>query len=191
MTPFPFVLGLGATAFVAGCNAYVLWVSRGRRYASPNDVPRRTWGLVLGCAPCSSGGRPNRYFVSRLDAAAALYRAGKVQRFVLSGGANEVQPMRRGLQERQVPADCLTEDVRGLRTWTSMRRVQSLTHARDIVIVTQAFHIPRAVFLAVRAGLDPLAFVAEAPPKYSRVQLRLQAREVLARSRAVLDVWFR
>lgn len=181
-------------ALVAGTNAHVLWVSRGRRHATVANVPPRAVGLVLGCAPRSSTGGANCYFVARVQAAAALYNAGKIDWLLVSGGLGEGREseaiaMRNGLVSLGVPHSRVWCDDQGARTWASLKRARTEHDIRSVVIVSQAFHTPRAVYLALSLNIDAHALNAEAPGPLSGVQLRLELREVVARSRALFDVW--
>ena len=78
-------------ALLAGANYQVEAEARGRVYADLNAVPARRAALVLGTSPTTAG-RPNLYYTARLEAAAALYRAGKVQDFILSGDNSTPSP---------------------------------------------------------------------------------------------------
>lgn len=190
----PLLAFVSTTALAAGANAYILWVSRGRRHATVAGVPPRALGLVLGCAPRSSTGDANCYFAARIRAAAALYHAGKIERLLVSGGPGEgpeteVVAMRDGLVSLGVPHSLVWCDDQGTRTWASLKRARAEYDARSLVIVSQAFHTPRSVYLALSLDIDAHAFNAEAPGPLSSVQLRLQLRETIARTRALFDVW--
>ena len=179
---------------VGGANAHVLWVSRRRRHTTVADVPKRTVALVLGCAPRSSSGHPNRYFVARVRAAAEPYHAGKVEQLLLSGGVtpsggSEVAAMQEALADLGVPTSSIRCDQRGERTWASIKRAETESRVNSLLVVSQAFHTSRAVYLALSNGMDAHAFNAQDPGALSITQWRLQARETLARARAVLDVW--
>src|SRR5690606_16244273 len=98
-------------------NWYVETSTRGRLFDDLADVPYRHVGLVLGCAPLVADGRPNLYFTGRMDAAADLYKAGKVTRLLVSGDNgsryyDEPKAMRAALRARGVPDDAiLTDDL--------------------------------------------------------------------------------
>ena len=142
--------------------------------AAPDDLPAIDTGLVLGAAPIGPEGGPNRYFEYRLDAAAALWRAGKVKSLLVSGnregaGYDEPAAMREGLIKRGVPAGAIREDFAGVRTYDSVRRARGVFGQTRLVIVSQRFHLARAIFLARQTGVeawgleardvDPAAFV--------------------------------
>src|SRR5690606_28886490 len=120
MMGLPLFVVVSTMAVVAGTNLYVLWMSRGRRHATVASVPPRAVGLVLGCAPRSSSGGANRYFVARVQAAEALYHAGKFDRLLVSGGPGEgpdteAIAMRDGLVSLGVPHSSVWCDNQGNR----------------------------------------------------------------------------
>lgn len=185
---------IGAT--VIGSNAYVHWATRGHVFCEVNTVPKVDTAIVLGCAPLLRDGRPNFYFEARLDAAARLYAAGRVARIVVSGGplrrgaranGSECDAMLEGLVARGVPREHISLDVSGTRTQRSAERARDAFGLHAVVFVSQAFHAPRAVFLARRLGLEAVAYIASSPALSSRKHLRVLLREAFSRTRAVLE----
>src|SRR5579871_6317361 len=131
----------------------------------PAEVPEMDVALVLGAAPIGPEGGPNRYFEYRLDAAAALWKAGKVKYLLVSGDNStpdydEPSAMRAGLIKRGVPADAIYRDFAGLRTWDSVVRAQSIFGQKRLIIVSQRFHLSRALFLARETGIEACGFEA-------------------------------
>ena len=141
--------------------------------------------LVLGTAPIGPEGGPNVYFVRRLDAAAALWKAGNVKYLIVSGSGDEPAAMRAGLVERGVPAAAIYRDPAGHRTWDSVLR------ARDVYgqkcIVSQRFHLSRALFLARHAGMEAWGF--EARDVESPYSVFTELRRFPSALRAYIDVW--
>lgn len=76
------VLGI---AVVIGCQMAVLRAAKGRMYPDVNQIPHREIGLLLGTNPLGRSGRPNQFFLRRIDATVDLYEAGKVDRIIISG----------------------------------------------------------------------------------------------------------
>jgi SanA protein len=131
------------------------------RYGSIESVPARPVALVLGAAVAGKN-QPSRALSERLAVALELYRAGKVTRLLVSGrseasGYNEAAGMRRWLLERGVPAADIISDEQGTRTITSVRRAVSALGLRSAIIVSTDYHLPRALYLAGRAGMDAVA----------------------------------
>lgn len=165
--------------------------ARGRLFARPEDLPARQVGLVLGTSDVLASGRPNRYYLYRIDAAEAAYRAGKVQVLLLSGegrsdGYDEPGAMYRDLTARGVPGERLLLDRSGLRTLDSVARADEVFGLREFTVISQPFHNQRAMFLARARGLNVVGLNAR--DVTGRSGLKVQRREVLARVRAVLDV---
>lgn len=174
------------------------WVARGRIHSRIEDVPPVETILVLGCAPRLKTGARNFYFDARMSAAVALFSARAIRLIVVSGGPCKGQPnqmgsttephaMREALLSAGVPAEKIHMDLQGLRTLLSMQRFEEQFGASAVVVVSQAFHTPRAVYLGRALGLDVHAFNAAAPPATTLPHLRVLARECLARTRAVWD----
>jgi SanA protein len=144
---------------------------------------------LLGTGKLIDKGRVNRHFVQRIDAAAALYRAGKVKRLILSGdkGYDEPMEMKRALLQRGVPESALVLDNFGSRTLDSVVRARDVFKCSRLTIISERFHDFRALFLSRYFGIDAVAF---APDDLSvRWMVRPTAREYLARVKAVLDLY--
>ena len=174
------LVGLGTVLL----NAWMIEAESGRVFERLADVPARPAGVVLGTEPGTVE------MADRLDAAAQLYQAGKVQRLIVSGGSeppsyNEARDMRAGLIKRGVPDAAIVQDPMGYRTLDSMARAREVFGQSGVVVVSQGFHLPRAVFLGRNWGLDAVGFAAADPDGFIS---RNHAREWLARVLAVLDV---
>lgn len=143
--------------------------------------------LVLGTAPIGPEGGPNVYFVHRLDAAAALWKAGKVKYFIVSGSPDEPAAMRAGLVERGVPAAAIYLDHAGYRTWDSVQRARGVYGQTRLAIVSQRFHLSRALFLARHAGIEAWGF--EARDVDSPYSIFTELRRFPSALRAYYDVW--
>ncbi|MCB0767657.1 MAG: YdcF family protein [Flavobacteriales bacterium] len=138
----------------------------GRSFDSTEEVPHHPVALVLGTAAGSASGRPNAYFVNRVQAAAALYHAGKVDHLLLSGdngiqGYNEPMDMRRSLMDLGVDSNRITLDFAGFDTYDSVVRAKRIFGQERLVIVSQRFHNERALYIARASGIDAIGFNAE------------------------------
>jgi SanA protein len=175
---------------VASANALVLFDSRGEAHASVADLPHAEAALVLG-AQVKPDGRPSAMLADRIAAAAELYQAGKVDKLLLSGdhgrwAYDEVGTMRRELLALGIPARDLFTDHAGFDTWDSAQRAERVFGVESVIVVTQRFHMARALYAAHRAGLRADGYTADRRP-YGAVMGRLQLREVLARVKVVAD----
>jgi SanA protein len=190
---------LGSTAAAAAAllsvNAWVLFFGSRGIIAEAKNLPKQATGLVLGTSPRSAGGgAPNPFFEGRMDTTARLFQAGILERVLVSGdnrvpNYNEPAAMRDALLQRGVPSSAISMDSAGIRTLDSIVRAQKTFHLENnLVIVTDDFHLPRAMFLAAETGLQALGFASEHVPW--RRSYRTRIREWFSRGRACLDIYF-
>ena len=193
----PFVAGFAGvvviTLAVVGCVLLIHRTGEARVYDDPTQLPINDVGLVLGTSKESGGpGRPNPHFYNRIEAAAALYRAGRVKVLLVSGdngtrGYDEPADMRTALLERGVPAKAITLDDAGFRTLDSVVRAKEVFGQRRLTIITDRFHAYRALFLARHYGIDAVAFPsAEVEVRWS---MKARTREWFADTKACLDLY--
>jgi SanA protein len=185
---------LAIDIFVAGVFASNLAVdsaAKGKTYSSIELIPPRQIGLVLGCPKRVSDGRMNLFFVARVDAAAELYRQGKVNYLVASGdnrtpGDDEPADIKQALIDRGVPAEKIYMDYAGFSTLDSIVRARDVFGQIAITVVSQEFQNQRAIFIANHSRLDAIGFNAQEVFSGKTV-----VREALARAKAVLGVYCR
>ncbi len=175
---------------VAVANAVVLLQARGETARDVAALPHAQAALVLG-AQVKPDGTPSDMLEDRIVTAEELYRAGKVDKLLLSGdhgrlAYDEVGTMRRELLADGIPGRDLFTDHAGFDTWDSAQRARRVFDVDSAIVVTQRFHLPRALFAARRAGLRVTGFAADRRD-YGRVMGRLQLREALARVKVVAD----
>jgi SanA protein len=170
----------------------VVWLGgRGPVTSDPAKVPKAQAALVLG-AQVKANGQPSAMLADRVRAAEQLYRAGRVQKLLLSGDNSrpdydEVGTMRRMLLADGVPARDIFTDHAGFDTWDSAQRAKRVFGVDTAVVVTQRFHMARALFDARRAGLKVTGFAADRRD-YGSVLRKLEVREAAARMKALADV---
>jgi len=141
--------------------------------------------VVLG-ARVYADGRLSDALADRLEAALRLYRAGRAPTVLVSGADDEPGAMRRWLEARGVPPTAIVEDPGGVDTYSTMARARGAYGATSAIVVTQAFHLPRALYLGARKGLTCEGVVADAR-RYQKAGY-YQVREVFSRVRAFVDV---
>ncbi|UYN97202.1 MAG: YdcF family protein [Enhydrobacter sp.] len=163
------LLALGG---IASCAALLAWFAErsllreadARSTADLAQVAPVEVALVLGTAPIGPEGGPNRYLVYRLDAAAALWHAGKVRFLLVSGNRegsyDEPTAMRVGLIARGVPAAAIYRDFAGYRTRDSILRARDVFGLGEFIVVSQRFHVGRALFIARHEGIGASGFDA-------------------------------
>jgi SanA protein len=186
-------LGAAVAAFALAANAYVM---RGRRGAWSHDVaslPHADAAIVLGAMVRQDGGM-SHMLADRVERAGELWRAGKVDRVIASGGLmrwghDEADVMRRALLDAGVPADAIVTDNGGANTRATMVRAGSVFEVREAIVITQEFHMPRALFLASAAGIEATGLTADLHD-WGVQGVRSEAREMLARVKALVAAVF-
>lgn len=181
-------IGVGGLAF---CDWHVAGASGGLVYSDVASTPRREVALVLGAAKYVQDGRVNAFYWARIKAAAELFKAGKVRGIVVSGDNGRVDydeptQMKADLVALGVPAEFVTCDYAGFRTLDSVHRLERVFQQSDYIVVSQEFHVRRALYIAGDRGHNAVGLAVWTPGGYSGAKVRL--REVLARAKAVLDV---
>lgn len=186
------VLGiLAGIGFLVYTNREVERVGEEYVYTDLEDVPRRDVAVVLGTSRFISTGRENSYFVYRIDAAEDLYTSGKISKILVSGdnadvSYNEPLAMQEALIERGIPEEDIVLDYAGFRTLDSVVRAQEVFQQSDFIVVSQPFHVERAVYIARTYDIPAVGYAAE--DVAVAASLRIQLREFLARGQAWVDV---
>ena len=185
-------LGVVCGLLAVGVPNLIVWLS-GRTPVTSDaaDVPHAQAALVLG-AQVKPDGTPSDMLEDRIAAAAELYKAGRVNKLLLSGDHSrldydEVGTMRRLLLAQGIPAQDIFTDHAGFDTWDSAQRAKRVFDVSSAVVVTQRFHMARALYDARRAGLKVTGFAADRRD-YGRVMRRLEVREAAARVKTLADV---
>jgi SanA protein len=183
------LLVLLATGLAAGLGVWAVSFYVEKRYESriiPRDrAPQTPVALVYG-AGLAPGGVPSPVLAQRLDAAIALYHEGKVGALLLSGDNSdrfhdETRAMVRYVLDRGVPRSAVEEDDAGLSTYDSSVRARTVFGVREAVLVTQRFHLARALYIANSVGIDAWGVAAdEGRPGTRRYVLRETLSRVLA-----------
>jgi SanA protein len=157
-----------------------------------DQIPQHEVALVLGTGKTTPRGNPNLHFNQRIQAAAALYHAGKVRHLLVSGdnhiaSYDEPSDMRYALVAAGVPTNAITCDYAGFRTLDSVVRAKTVFGLQEFTIVTEQFHCPRALWIARRHGFEAVAFAA--PDLSARWSAQVKVRESLARVWCALDLY--
>jgi len=177
---------LGVAGLAAGSIAlsrWLKWNTRERCVRSLEDVPIRSRIVVLGCRPRLRSGRTNPYLIGRVASAAAAYHHTPGRRILCTGLFDEAAAMAAALDAASVPRTEIDLDEASGRTIESIEFVAARHKDESILLVTQPFHMPRALFLARWQGLEAWGLIASGPSP----GLRSRVRERLAEFRAVFD----
>jgi len=173
-------------------NNYISEQSKENIYNNIDAVPKKKALLVLGTAKYVATGRKNYFYTYRIEATVALYKAGKVQAILVSGDNatkyyDEPTTMKKDLIKAGIPSKYITLDYAGFRTLDSIIRAKAIFGLSDYIIVSQKFHLERAIYIAQSKGHKVIGFrakdFANTPADY-----RMRFREHLARAKAFLDI---
>ena len=182
------VLGVAALTLLV-VNVVVL--RGGRAAPRPGDEERAPdCALVLG-ARVYEDGTPSPVLRDRLDEGITLYQEKRVSRILVSGDHagptyDEPNAMRTYLESNGIPREVIFMDHAGLDTYSSMWRAKHVFGASRVVVVTQQFHLPRAVWLARSVGLKAEGRAADRR-SYRGIAWQ-ELREVGSRTKAFFDV---
>lgn len=171
-------------------NQIIISNAKGQVYNSSTEIPKNKVGIVLGTPKFVSNGLINLYYQYRLEGAAQLFKAKKVD-FILASGDNltsnnELFVFKEDLIKLGIPADKIFLDYAGFRTLDSMVRAKEIFGQESITIISQKFHNERAIYLAEKFDIKAIGFNAkDVSSDYGRYH---SLREYLARSKAVLDI---
>lgn len=190
---WPGIAALAAAVLVVvfGCEWWIARQAEGRCYDDVKATPDAPVAVVLGTSPRMPDGRANLFFLPRMEAAAALFKAGKVKALIVSGdngtrGYDEPTEMKRMLVQMAVPEARVVCDYAGFRTLDSVVRAKEVFGQQRVIFVSQRFHNARAIYLAKAFGIEAIGLNAADVPVTLSVKTFL--REKLACVKAMLDV---
>ena len=163
------------------------------RLRTTADVPRTGVAVVFG-AGLLWNGEPSIFLANRLDAAAELYREGRVEVVLVTGDNSsdhydEPHAMRHYLTHRGVPDARIVSDYAGFDTWDSCVRAKKIFGVDRAILVSQGFHIRRAVALCQEAGID--SYGVGAADHHDAIWYYGATRELFAANKAALDAAFK
>lgn len=167
--------------------------AEGKLYDDVSQMPKKKVALVLGTSPIGRDGNTNVFFKYRIEAAAELYKAGKVKYLLLSGDNhrndyNEPVEMQKALRAKGIPASALILDYAGFRTLDSVVRALKVFGQDDIIIVSQKFHNERAIYLAEHYGIKAIGLNAKNAVGHRAKKVSF--REFFARTKVFVDFIF-
>jgi SanA protein len=173
-------------------NYWVIRSTNRQLYSEVAGIPANDVGLLLGASKTTRIGNPNLFFSYRIEAAAQLFKAGKIKHIIVSGDNHkkeydEATDMRDALIAKGVPDSCITLDYAGFRTMDSMVRCLKVFGQKNITVISQEFHNQRAVFIGNYYGMNAVAFNAKDVPNHFSTKTKV--REYFAKFKAVLDLY--
>lgn len=155
------------------------------------ELPQKHVGIVLG-AGVKPDGKPSDALMDRLLTGADLHRYGIVKYLLVTGDdgqyhSGEVSVMKRTLIDLGVPENVIYVDPHGYRTYESCKRAIDVFRVNEAIVVTQRFHLPRALFLCNELGLESIGISADRQT-YQR-QSYYEFREFFASVKAFIDIY--
>lgn len=153
------ILAIITLLIVILCGSYyvVVWNAIGQTFESVDSVPRNKAGLLLGTSPITPQGAHNFYFDNRITATEELYKSGKIDFIIASGGdytkaqkngCDEPQAIHDSLVARGVPTDRIILDYEGTRTLNSIVKAKEVYGLNSLTLISQKYHNERAIYLA-------------------------------------------
>ena len=179
------------------CNHIVVKNAKGKVFSETDSITPTKWGLLLGTTPQTRiGNRQNLFYKNRIDAAVQLYKAGKIEKILVSGaeksleGVNEVVCMRDSLVARGVDAGAIVLDGKGNRTLESVVRAVNVYGIHRFIVISQRFHNERAIYQAEHLDLDVNGITGfNADDVHTGTSFLIYLREYLARVKMFLDLF--
>lgn len=183
-------------AIITTCNLVVSNNASHRLFDDLGDVPHNKVGLLLATSPITPGGAHNFYFDNRIKAADELYKAGKIDIIIASGGdytqtqtigCDEPKAILDSLVARGIPADRIILDYEGTRTLNSIVKVKEVYGLDSLTLISQKYHNERAIFLADKYDIYAVGYNSE-PSPIRRNRIKNTFREYLARVKMFIDL---
>ncbi len=183
--------GLGAAVLVVGGLRLLTTLTYRAQIYTAAEAPAERVAVVFGAGLLRSG-QPTPVLYDRVATAAELYRLGKVEKLLLSGdnrflNYNEPGAMQKAALSLGVPESALVLDYAGRSTYDTCYRAKAIFGLTKAVLVTQAFHLPRALFICEALGLQTVGVVADRR-KYGPALAWWSLRETLATTNAWVEV---
>ena len=164
-----------------------------KRIFTVDSAPTEGAAIVFG-AGLTRGGYPTAVLRDRVETAAQLYFAGKVQKLLMSGdnrsdNYNEPGAMGDYALSLGVPSDAIVLDYAGLRTYDTCYRAKAIFGLKSALLVTQQFHMPRALFLCNELGVQAMGVEANNQHYFPLLLLVWNIREQVATAGAFVDLY--
>ncbi len=203
-SPLKWVRWLGALV-LGGCLVgalglgWTLWTLKGRyrdriyRHDDGRSIPSKPVAVVFGAGYWPNGVL-STILLERLDASVELYREGRVQKLLFSGDNsrmdyNEPAKMLEYALSQGVPREDIVLDYAGRRTYDTCYRARAIFGVSDVVLVTQRYHLPRALTTCKGLGLSAVGYAANRYEHRGTYLILYRLREVPALWKAWWDLY--
>jgi SanA protein len=176
---------------VIAANAYIVFSTRGEATSDISKLPHAQAAIVPG-AQVKPDGEMSLMLADRVERTVELWNAGKVDRILVSGDHgswryDEPDTMREALMRAGIPGRVIFTDHAGFNTYATMVRAKRIFEVQSATVVTQGFHIDRALYLAKSAGIPDVHGLTSDIHGYGQKQKESGFRELLARPKALFD----
>jgi SanA protein len=170
---------------------YVSISAKDKLFYSSESIPDKKAGLLLGTGKYVYGNH-NPFYEYRLNAAVELWRKNKISAILISGDNSrkdydEPSEMKEDLKKRGIPEEFINLDYAGFSTLDSVIRANKIFGMDDYIIISQAFHCERAVYIANNYGFRAIGYCANDVKTIHGIKIRI--REIFARSKAFIDLY--
>lgn len=178
------------------CHSIVVVNASGKTYDNVEAIPHNKVGLLLATSPITPEGAHNYNFDNRIKAADELYKAGKVDFIIASGGdytktqkngCDEPQAIHDSLVARGIPTQRIILDYDGTRTLSSIVKAKEVYGVDSLTLISQKYHNERAIYLAAKFGLYAIGYNAN-PSQIRHNRIKNKLREYLARVKMFDDI---
>ena len=176
---------------VIAANAYIVFSTRGEATSDISKLSHAQAAIVPG-AQVRPDGTMSLMLADRVERTVELWQAGKVDRILVSGDHgswryDEPDTMREALLRAGIPGRAIFTDHAGFNTYATMVRAKRIFDVQSAIVVTQGFHIDRALYLAKSAGIGDVQGLTSDIHGYGQKQKESDIRELLARPKALFD----
>ena len=178
---------------VFGINQYVKIVANKNIIQEVENANKSDAILVLGCQVMEDGSL-SLMLKDRLDKAVELYKQGIAEKIIVSGDHgreeyDEVNAMKSYLIENEIPSENIFMDHAGFSTYESLYRAGHIFKVKKLTVVTQEYHLYRAVYIGNKLGIETYGVPAEKTLYYG--QTSREIREILARDKDFVKCIFK
>lgn len=144
---------------------YVKYKTQNKIFSSIEHVTSSDFAIVLGAA-ITDDNQPGNYLKHRLDDVITLYQSGKVRKILISGdngedAHDEISVMNNYLVNSGVPQNIIFGDYAGFDTYSTMDRADQIFDIKSAIVVSQGFHLPRALYIAGKKGIDATGYATQ------------------------------
>lgn len=188
---FAIFCGVGLVGIIIGLT-YVDRVTKPYRFSTVESVPPKRVAIVFG-ALIYSRTEPSPILKDRVDMAVALYKAGKVQKVLMSGDNrsadyNEVYAMQQYALKQGMTDKDIVLDYAGLSTYDTCYRAHAIFGLSEAILVTQEYHMPRAIYSCRHLGVAAVGVEIPDWEKYPDLKIPNLQREELATFKMLWDI---